>query len=369
MTITKKLAVWLTASGVLFACAGTASESATSSEPPIAVDRSPLTTWSQAYLHGSGAVLTLDAIAPTATTAAIKDSAAVKFSGGNLWVDVGTWYAAPTLSNGILTALDDVRLWVGLKNSDDIGANFDLRVELYKNGVPAASGEQLCVRGITRNPSLATPVSVWFGAINPLPFDGTTDILSLRVATRMGTDGSGASCGGHKNAVGLRTYFDSATRPAALTMSLATGCGGNTPDADCPKIRCTTVARISPPPSPFAPPLWTLIEPDVKVYRFGPGVIDLYSTGLVRAQSSVPPVRFYSSSYPEVSNDYVATIHNVAPDLHDASIFGTTVNDFFQLTPFALTTRSPAPGSSVEYSVTCSGMTSVRTSIPFPPLP
>jgi hypothetical protein len=41
-----------------------------------------------------------------------------------------------------------------------------------------------------------------------------TDVLSLKVFTRIGTDGAGAFCGGHSNAVGLRLYFDAVSRPS-----------------------------------------------------------------------------------------------------------------------------------------------------------
>jgi hypothetical protein len=34
------------------------------------------------------------------------------------------------------------------------------------------------------------------------------------VPTRIGTGGKGNFCGGHSNAVGLRLYFDSVSRPA-----------------------------------------------------------------------------------------------------------------------------------------------------------
>lgn len=48
-----------------------------------------------------------------------------------------------------------VTVWLGLKNSDDQGTYFDLRVDLLKNGVTIATGETRDMRGITRNPSLA----------------------------------------------------------------------------------------------------------------------------------------------------------------------------------------------------------------------
>ena len=103
------------------------------------------------------------------------------------------------------------RLWVGLKNSDDQGTRFDLRVEVYVNNTLVAEGETRCVTGITRNPSSALEVTVPFG---PTSNDAVTagDQLTFKVFTRIGTTPDGSKCGGHNNAVGLRLYYDAATR-------------------------------------------------------------------------------------------------------------------------------------------------------------
>ena len=59
------------------------------------------------------------------------------------------------LAPGSLISLNDLHVWLGLKNSDDQGTNFDLRVEVNKNGALVASGETYCITGVTRNPVLA----------------------------------------------------------------------------------------------------------------------------------------------------------------------------------------------------------------------
>jgi hypothetical protein len=51
-----------------------------------------------------------------------------------------------------------------------------------------------------------------FSPFYPVSFDGASDQMSLKIMTRIGTNGAGASCGGHSNAVGLRLYFDAITR-------------------------------------------------------------------------------------------------------------------------------------------------------------
>lgn len=173
------------------------------------------------YLHGLGAsgnppTLFLDTTVPTATTVKYRDSAAINFNGGNPWKEIGTWAAAPAYSAGTLATLNNLHVWLGLKNSDDQGTYFDVRSEVYKNGTLIASGETYCITGITRNPDLAKAAAVSFGSVSPTVFDGVTDVLSVKVLTRIGTDGAGGRCGGHSNAVGLRLYFDAVSRPSSL---------------------------------------------------------------------------------------------------------------------------------------------------------
>jgi hypothetical protein len=79
-----------------------------------------------------------------------------------------------------------------------------------------SSGETYCVQGVTRNPDLAKQVVVSFGSISSVSFDGSGDVLSVKVLTRIGTNGVGVSCGGHSSATGLRLYFNSVSRPASF---------------------------------------------------------------------------------------------------------------------------------------------------------
>jgi uncharacterized delta-60 repeat protein len=106
-------------------------------------------------------------------------------------------------------------LWIGLKNSDDQGTQFDLRAALYVNDTLVAEGETRCIIGVTRNPLKASVVTV--------PFDWNTelvsgDILSVRISTRIGTNPDGSKCPGHSNAVGLRLYYDAVSRPSGIRV-------------------------------------------------------------------------------------------------------------------------------------------------------
>ncbi len=170
------------------------------------------------YLHGTGPnanppTLFLNSSPPTASTPKFKDSLAVNFAGGNAWKVIGTWTATP--QSFTLNSLGDLHAWVGLKNSDDQGTQFDVSAEVYKGPLLVASGLTRCVTGVTRNENLAKEVTVAFAPFTAVQFVGET--LSLRVLTRIGTNPDGTKCPsppGHNNAVGLRLYFDAASRPS-----------------------------------------------------------------------------------------------------------------------------------------------------------
>jgi alpha-tubulin suppressor-like RCC1 family protein len=203
--------------------AGCRERDVTAPQPTLSVVGSPTLdpVATAVFLHGSGGdanppTLSLDGVAPTATTPKYKDSPGIRFASGNQWTAVGTWTAAPSLTSGSLTALGDVHVWLGLKNSDDIGTRFDVRVEMYRNDTLVASGQSYCIQGITRNPDLAKQVAVSFTPFSAAAFNGTSDVLSLKFLTRIGTTGTGAFCGGHSNGVGLRLYFDAVGRAATF---------------------------------------------------------------------------------------------------------------------------------------------------------
>ena len=176
------------------------------------------------YLHGTGPVdnpstLFLDTTSPTSTSAKYRDSAGVNLSGGNPWKEIGNWSAASSITAGDIASLSDLHVWLGLKNSDDQGTNFDLRVEAYKNGTPITSGQSLCITGVVRNAANAKEVVVPFNSFSNVSFNGSSDVLSLKILTRIGTDATGGSCGGHSNAVGLRLYFDATTRTSRFNAT------------------------------------------------------------------------------------------------------------------------------------------------------
>lgn len=124
----------------------------------------------------------------------------------------------PAASLVFLSDLGNLTVWLGLKNSDDMGTRFDLRAEVYRDNELVASGQTHCITGVVRNAANAKEVDVSFDAFPPEEFGGTED-LSIKILTRIGTNPDSTFCGGHSNATGLRLYFDSVSRPSMFNAT------------------------------------------------------------------------------------------------------------------------------------------------------
>ncbi|MGH7752225.1 MAG: Kelch repeat-containing protein, partial [Gemmatimonadales bacterium] len=122
--------------------------------------------------------------------------------------------------------MSNLHVWLGLKNSDDQGTSFDLQAELYKNGALVTSGLTRCITGVIRDPNLAKEVTAAFAPFATPTFNGTSDQLSLKIWTRIGTNPDNTKCPGHNNAVGLRLYFDATTRSARFGTTFGAATSG-----------------------------------------------------------------------------------------------------------------------------------------------
>lgn len=128
-----------------------------------------------------------------------------------------------------LTALGDAHLWLGLRNSDDQGTQFDVKVELFRNAEtrPLASGLTRCVVSLTRSPALARNVTVHWDPFSPVSL-AANDQLYIKISTRIGTTGTGANpnkkCpgpgGSHNNAVALRFDYGAASRNSSFGATI-----------------------------------------------------------------------------------------------------------------------------------------------------
>ena len=112
--------------------------------------------------------------------------------------------------------------WLGLKNSDDQGTRFDVRVEVLRNNVVVASRLTRCIDGITRNAASAREAII---ELNTVTINDPADMLSLRVSARIGTNPDDTKCPGHSSAVGLRMYYDSTQRLSRIEAAPAQSSG------------------------------------------------------------------------------------------------------------------------------------------------
>jgi hypothetical protein len=169
------------------------------------------------FLHARGTGLFLNAKGPTDATADFRDSASLKFAGGNVWKTIGTWSDPETGSPRSLTDLGDLHVWRGLKNSDDQGTRFDLLAEVLRNGSPlhqARSTASGASRGTRPRRSRSPFLSARSGRPSSVPMT-RSPCECPRGSARTGTV---PSTGGHANAVGLRLYFDATSRPARFEV-------------------------------------------------------------------------------------------------------------------------------------------------------
>ena len=182
-----------------------------------AADGSPNCPDPTFHLDNNGGNLVLNTTAPGVGTAKFLDSPVLSRGGGNPYQLIGEWddgYVGSTPPACVLESLSPLHVWLGLRSSDDQGTNFDLRAEVYFEPNPpggptvlVASSEQLCIKGLARNPALAQEIVLSLPLIQHVAGDGE---FIVNLYARIGTPQS--KCGGHGSATGLRVYYDSADR-------------------------------------------------------------------------------------------------------------------------------------------------------------
>ena len=123
-----------------------------------------------------------------------------------------------------VSSLSDGHYWVGLRNSDDQGTQYDIREQFLQNGVVVATGIERCITSLTRNPTKAFEAIVAWNAFGGVPVT-SGDVLGLTISTRIGTNPDGTKCAGpggsHNNARGLRLYYDSAGYPSHFDATIS----------------------------------------------------------------------------------------------------------------------------------------------------
>lgn len=93
-----------------------------------------------------------------------------------------------------LTYLDPAKIWVGLKNSDDVGVKFDLKAEVYKDASLVTSGEIDTVAAGSSGFNNAKLDTIAFSSFSPVEFPSGSQ-LKLVLYVRNACTGSGHNSG------------------------------------------------------------------------------------------------------------------------------------------------------------------------------
>ena len=95
----------------------------------------------------------------------------------------------------LISSLSPANVWVGLKNSDDVGIKFDLRAEIYYNGTTLiGSGELASVIGGSSGFNNAKLDSIPLNLPSAVGF-GPGDTISIKLLVRNACSGSGKNSG------------------------------------------------------------------------------------------------------------------------------------------------------------------------------
>jgi len=118
-------------------------------------------------------------------------------TGGHPHVIFGSgdvYYTGEVLDFRELTNLSPADVWVGLKNSDDVGIRFDLLAEVYKNTDLVGSGQLDSVPGGSSGFNNAKLNSIPLTLPSPVPI-AENDELSIKLYVRNACVGSGKNSG------------------------------------------------------------------------------------------------------------------------------------------------------------------------------
>jgi hypothetical protein len=113
-----------------------------------------------------------------------------------------------------LTSLGPARIWVGLKNSDDVGIRFDLRAEAHRNGTQlVGSGELASVAGGSSGFNNAKLNTITLTPVGGAAFQ-SGDTVSIRLYVRNACTGSG------KNSGGARLWFNDSAANSRFDVTI-----------------------------------------------------------------------------------------------------------------------------------------------------
>lgn len=112
-----------------------------------------------------------------------------------------------------LTSAGPAEVWLGLKNSDDVGTKFDLLAEVLHNGNVIATGQLNSVPGGSSGFNNAALRGINLVLTSP-PYLNAGEILSLKLSVRIAT-----AVSGHRSGT-ARLWFNDATANSRLTVTI-----------------------------------------------------------------------------------------------------------------------------------------------------
>jgi alpha-tubulin suppressor-like RCC1 family protein len=126
---------------------------------------------------------------------------------------------------GTFTTVSPASVWLGLKNSDDVGTNFDLLAEVLRNGVIVGSGQLNNVPGGGSgfNNAVQRAIATSLGAPTSI---GPGETLSIRLSVRIAIGISGHRSGTARlwlNDAAANSRVDAMVNGVARTFYLKTG--------------------------------------------------------------------------------------------------------------------------------------------------
>jgi hypothetical protein len=127
-----------------------------------------------------------------------------------------TLIPSPTPNSIQLTSLNPAQVWIGLKNSDDVGIKFDLKAEVYKNNTLITSGELTSVAAGSSGFNNAKLDTISFSSFSPTGFPAGS-VLSLKLYVRNACSGSGHNSGT------ARLWYNDAAANSQFRATMGTG--------------------------------------------------------------------------------------------------------------------------------------------------
>jgi hypothetical protein len=144
-----------------------------------------------------------DGVGPHSFIATATDKA------GNIAIQNGGYTVVPAL-----TTLGPARVWIGLKNSDDVGTKFDLLAEILQNGTLVGSGQLNSVPGGSSGFNNANLFSIPLNLFSPVEWPQNS-LLSVRLSVRN-------TCYGHTHNSGTaRLWYNDTAANSSFNTTIA----------------------------------------------------------------------------------------------------------------------------------------------------